>query len=111
MEITFFLQLNVGKTKELIIDFRKEKEETVPMTINNQIIENVVFYKCLGVHLDNKLNWKENTAVLLKKAQSRLFFLSKLKSFDISPGLLGGFYESILASVLICAGVAVQYIH
>ncbi len=98
-----FLQLNVGKTKELIFDFRKKKEEAVPVTINNQTIEIVESYKYLGVHLDNKLNWKENTGVLLKKAQSRLFFLRKLRSFDLSPRLLGVFYESILASVLFYA--------
>lgn len=100
---TNFLQLNVGKTKELIIDFRKEKEEAVPVTINNQRIEIVESYKYLGVHLDNKLNWKENTGVLVKKAQSRLFFLRKLRSFDISPRLLGIFYQGILASVLFYA--------
>ena len=59
-------------------------------------------YKYLGVHLDNKLN-KENTGVLVKKAQSRLFFLRKLRSFDISPRLLGIFYQGILASVLFYA--------
>ena len=100
---TNFLQLNVGKTKELIIDFRKKKEEAVPVTINNQKIEIVESYKYLGVHLDNKLNWKENTGVLVKKAQSRLFFLRKLRSFDISPRLLGIFYQGILASVLFYA--------
>lgn len=49
------------------------------MTINNQTIQSVESYKYLGVHLDNKINWKENTGVLLKKAQSWLFFLKKLR--------------------------------
>ena len=63
-----FMKLNVGKTKELVIDFRKKKEKVLPVTINGQLIEIVQSYKCLGVHLDEKLNWKENTNVLMKKA-------------------------------------------
>lgn len=73
------------------------------MTINNQTIQIVESYKYLGVHLDNKLKWKDNTGVLLKKAESRLFFLRKLRSLDISPRLLGVVYEGILASVLFYA--------
>lgn len=98
-----FLKLNVGKTKEVIIDFRKKREEVLPVTIKGQQIEIVGSYKYLGVHLDSKLNWKENTDVIVKKAQSRLFFLRKLRSFDISTRLLDVFYQDILANVLFYA--------
>ncbi len=73
-----FFKLNVGKTKELI-----------------KVVES---YEYLGVHLDSTLNWKENTAVLSRKA--RLFFLRNLISFDISTKLLDAFYQGFLASVL-----------
>lgn len=98
-----FLKLNVGKTKELIIDFRKKKEEVCPVTINGEQIEIVQTYKYLGVHIDHKLDWKKNTEAVFKKAQSRLFFLKKLRSFDISRRLLNVFYQGILASVLFYA--------
>ncbi len=94
------LKLNVEKTKELIIDFRRNKEAILLVTINGQNIEIVQSYKYLGVHLDSKLNWKRNSEVVFKKAQSRLFFLRKLSSIGIGRKLLYVFYQGILASVL-----------
>ena len=41
-----------------------------------------------GVHLDGKLDWRENSRVNIKKAQSRQFFLRKLRSFDMSRPIL-----------------------
>lgn len=58
---------------ELIIDFRRNKKAILPVKINGQKI--VQSYKYLGVHLDSRLNWKKNSEVVFKKAQSRLFFL------------------------------------
>ncbi|KAF7669621.1 hypothetical protein LDENG_00166780 [Lucifuga dentata] len=101
-----FLILNVGKTKELIGDFRKKKEDISPMVIMDQQIERVESYKYLGVRLDNKLKWKNNTNILLKKAQSpRLFFLRKLRSFNVCNKVLLFFlfYQGILVSVLFYA--------
>ncbi|KAF7646812.1 hypothetical protein LDENG_00182090 [Lucifuga dentata] len=75
----------------------------------DQQIEIVESYKYLGVHLDNKLNWKKNTNVLLKKASLRLFFLRKLRSFNVCNKLLHVFfiffYHGILASVLVAYAV------
>ncbi len=98
-----FLKLNVGKTKELVTDFRKKKEKVLPVTTNGQQIEIVGSNNYLGIHLDVKLNWKENTQVLSRKAHLRLFFLRKLRSFNISTRLLYVFHQGILASVLFYA--------
>uniref|UniRef100_A0A1A8MF94 Reverse transcriptase domain-containing protein n=1 Tax=Nothobranchius pienaari TaxID=704102 RepID=A0A1A8MF94_9TELE len=98
-----FLQLNIGKTQELVIDFRKKKQTFSPVVIKGQPVEIVETYKYLGVYLDNKLNWKRNSHAVVKKAQSRLFFLRKLRSFDISRRLLNVFYQGIMASVLFYA--------
>ena len=51
------------------------------------------------------MDWRENSSAMFKKAQSRLFFLRKLRSFDVSRPLLHMFYQSILASVLFYAVV------
>ena len=98
-----FLQLNVEKTKELVIDFSRKKVSISPVIIKGQEVEIVQSYKYLGVHLDSKLDWKTNTDSVFKKAQSRLFYLRKLRSFDISRSLLHVFYQGILASVLFFA--------
>ena len=100
---TRFLELNVDKTKELTINFSRKKVSVSPVTIKGQVVEIVQSYKYLGVYLDSKLDWKENSNSVLKKTQSRLFHLRKLRSFDISRSLLNVFYQGILASVLFYA--------
>ena len=57
-------------------------------------------YKYLGLWLDNKLDWTSNTKQLYKKAQSRMYFLRRLRSFNICRKLLRMFYQSVVASVL-----------
>ena len=58
--------------------------------------------------MDSKLDWKENSRVTFKKAQSRLFFLRKLRSFDtgrpISNIFIHGIQESVLFSAVVCWG-------
>ena len=75
-----FLELNVSKTKELIIDFRKNKSVICPVVINGDVVEVVSNYKYLGTVIDNKLNFSDNTDRIYKKCQSRLHFLRKLRS-------------------------------
>ena len=74
------LQLNTNKTKELVVDFRrgKKKPPPIPITIRGDEVEVVETYKFLGVHLNNKLDWSDNTEALYRKGQSRLFFLRRL---------------------------------
>ena len=62
-------------------------------------------YKYLGVILDDKLNWKPNCDAMYKKTQSRLFFLRKLRAFDVCPKMLQMFYHSVVASVMFFAVV------
>ena len=59
----------------------------------------------LGVIIDNKLDWTKNTEVLYKKGQSRLYFLKRLRSFNISRTMLRMFYESVVASAILFAAV------
>lgn len=43
------LTLNIKKTKELIIDFRKNKEVHTPLHINGEEVERVASFKFLGI--------------------------------------------------------------
>ena len=60
------LVLNVEKTKEMIIDFRKNKGFFEPITIQDRQIERVDSYKYLGVVIDKDLTWTENTDIIIK---------------------------------------------
>ena len=57
------LILNIYKTKELIFDFKRNKMEVASILIRGQPVEVVPSYKYPGVHLDSKLDWKENSRV------------------------------------------------
>ncbi|KAI3358072.1 hypothetical protein L3Q82_003084 [Scortum barcoo] len=86
------LQVNASKTKEMVIDFsRKPSSDIAPVNIQGLDIERVRTYKYLGVHLNNKLDWTDNTDSLYKKGQSRLYMLRRLGSFGVCRPLLRTF--------------------
>ena len=49
------LNLNAGKTKEMIFDFRKIQNDKAPIIINNTSVKQVPSYKYLGVIIQNNL--------------------------------------------------------
>ncbi|KAK2899391.1 hypothetical protein Q8A73_012520 [Channa argus] len=79
------LTLNTDKTKEMIVDMRKER------TLN---------FKYLGVHITEDLTWTPHVTQLVKKAQQRLYFLRRLRKFGMSPKILSNFYSCVIESVL-----------
>ena len=58
------LFLNVNKTKEMIIDFRRNKTTIEPITIKNIDVEQVSSFKFLGTHVCNDLSWNVNCTTL-----------------------------------------------
>lgn len=55
------LKLNIVKTKELVIDFRRSRKPPTLITIQGEEVEIVDSNKFLGIHINNRLNWKDNT--------------------------------------------------
>ncbi|KAI4887416.1 hypothetical protein NFI96_018878, partial [Prochilodus magdalenae] len=77
---TNHLKLNITKTREMCIDFRRSRPSQQPISINGVDVEVVRSYRYLAVHLDERLDWSVNTDTVYKKAQSRLYFLRRLGS-------------------------------
>ena len=95
------LDLNTGKTKEMVVDFRtKNKTPIAPLTIKGQTIERVESFKFLGTTISCSLSWQDNTDIIVKKAQQRLFFLRQLKKFGLRREILKQFYRATVESVL-----------
>jgi hypothetical protein len=94
------LELNVNKTQEFVIDFRKNPAAIAPLVINGSEVEIVKCFKFLGVHLSSDLKWGCNADSIVKKGQQRLFFLRQLRSFHVSQPLLLKFYRAVIESVL-----------
>jgi hypothetical protein len=59
----------------------------------------------LGVLLDNKLTWSNHADAVFRKTQSRLFFLRKLRSFNVCNKMLYIFYQGMVCSVMVFASV------
>ena len=74
------LQLNMAKTKEMVVDFRRNKPLPIPVCIGGTDIDMVDTYKYLGVVLDNKLEWTTKTEAVYKMGLSQLYFLRRLRS-------------------------------
>ncbi len=94
------LSLNVEKTKEVVMDFRRNSVDHPPLTIDSSTVERVSSTKFLGVHITEDLTWTTNTKSLSKKAQRRLHFLRRLKRASLPPPILNTFYRGTIESVL-----------
>ncbi|XP_059827006.1 uncharacterized protein LOC132394660 [Hypanus sabinus] len=107
-----YLRLNITKTKEMAVDFRRPRPHMEPVIINGECVEQVKTYKYLGVQLDEKLDWTANTDALCRKAQSRLYFLRRLASFNVCSEMLKMFYRSVVESalffVVVCWGGSIK---
>ena len=103
-----FLELNVSKTKEMVIEFRKNVEAPIPVTIRGTEVERTRTYKYLGVTLNDKLTWGDHVDTVIKKLNARSYCLRKMASFNVRTEILTIFYNSILCNVwrycLICWG-------
>ena len=90
------LLLNVSQVKEMVIDFWTGAPKPNPLIIKGKEVEivHVYQYKYLGTILDDKLDWSVNAESLLKKGNQRMYFMKKLKSFNVCPKLLQLFYRA-----------------
>ncbi len=73
------LVLNIDKTKELIVDFRRRAPTLQPLIIKGTEVEQTVSYTFLGLHISENLSWAKNTATTVKRAPQRLYFMRLLK--------------------------------
>ncbi len=94
------LSLNIDKTKELVVDYRRQSREHTPITIDKTPVERVNSFKFLGVHITEDLTWSAHTDAVLMKAHQRLFFLRRLRKFGTSPRIIRSFYTCTVESIL-----------
>jgi len=95
------LSLNVSKTKELIMDFRKGQQRPyTPLMISGTPVERVSCFKYLGVNIFEDLTWTTHIQTQVKKDRQRLYHLRQLRKFRVSPAILKTFYSGAIESVL-----------
>ncbi len=96
------LSLNVSKTKELIVDFRKRQQRRpyTPLMISGTPVERESSFKYLGVNISEDLTWTAHIQTQVKKARQRRYHLPQLRKFRVSPAILKTFYSGAIESVL-----------
>ena len=87
-----YLYLNVSKTEDMCTDFRKNQRCPKPVYIKGEAVGRVDTYNYLGVVFHSKLNWKENINSVLKKVNSRMYCMRKLRSFGVNSDMLVTFF-------------------
>ena len=72
---------NIGKCKELVIDFSKKKRCFPPLTVDEVNIERVKAACILGLTVQDSMKWNEHN--IGKKASKRLYMLRLLKRSNV----------------------------
>ena len=98
-----YLDLNVTKTKELIMDFRRKKNNKDPININNSPVSIVPEYKYLGCIIKDDLTWDAHVTNQLKKANKRFYHVRCLRKLNVNSKIIALFYNSVVSSVLLYA--------
>ncbi len=69
------LELNMLKTVEMIVDFRRNPPAFPPLTIMNNTVAAVESFRFLGTTISQDLKWDTHIDSIVKKAQQRVYFL------------------------------------
>lgn len=67
------LILNISKTKEIIVDFRKNQASHTPLTISSSAVVIVSITRFLGVQITDFLTWSKYIGTLVKRVQQCIF--------------------------------------
>ena len=69
------MKMNISKRKEMIFDFERVKQEFLPLTIKNVVVERAKSARILGLVVQGNLKWNEHGNHIVKKAGKRLCML------------------------------------
>lgn len=94
-----YLQINVKKTEEVIIDPRSVGDRS-SVVVYGEAIKQVASYKYLGVHIDSELKWHMHVSMVCTKVHQHLHFLRRLRLFGVSNNIMLIFYKATIESVL-----------
>ena len=102
------MQLNVDKTKEMIVSFSRKHSaaDIPPLKIGSRELERISCAKVLGVMISNDLSWAAHVDYICPNANRRLYFMCMLRRAGASRADLLTFYKAYVRSAVeyACAG-------
>ena len=84
----------------MVIRFHKQPTAIPPVTIQAMEIERVSSTKLLGVVINDKLTWADNTNNIYSKASKRLYHLRQLRRAGLDSLDLLIFYTAVIRPVI-----------
>ncbi len=102
------LELNMLKSVEMMVDFRRNPPALPPLTVMNSTVTAVESFRFLGTTISQDLKWDNHIESIMKKAQQRLYFLCQLRKFHLPQEQLKQFDSVIIESVL-CTSITVWF--
>ena len=91
------MKLNGKKCKEMMVSFARSENDIPRLLIDGLPLDLVSSFKILGLTMNNKLNWQDNTKALVKKASKRLYIIRVLQRCGLSSNDLLLVYFSMCA--------------
>ena len=84
----------------MIIDFRRKATPLMPLILKDDMVEIVEHFQFLGCTISNTLRLDENTKLITKTTQQRMYFLRQLQKLGVNCDILTQFYRAVIGSVL-----------
>ena len=94
------MQLNVAKTKVMLITFTKNYQFVSRFKLNDSTLEQVKEAKILGTIISDSLSWNANCARIVKKCNMRLQLLREVASFGTDVRMMKLIYIQIIRVIL-----------
>ena len=94
------MKLNLGKTKVIPFNFTRKYDFVPDFSLDGAPLEVVYETKLLGLTVTSDCKWDANSKNIVKKGNSRLWFLRRLKVLGASQETLLDLYKLFCRSVL-----------
>ena len=94
------MKVNEKKTRIFPINFTRKYDFEPKLAYNSNELEVEYQIKLLGVLWTSNCEWEENTKYLVKKANSRLYFMRRLKNLGATQKTLKEVYILFVRSIL-----------
>ena len=96
------LSLNIKKTMYMVFTRKKTQSADIKIEIDNEIISETKSSKFLGVHIDNKLNWKMHVDYVSGKIARGIGILVKDRKVFSNECMINLYYAFIYPYLIYC---------
>ncbi|CAB3985970.1 Hypothetical predicted protein [Paramuricea clavata] len=93
-------ELNQIKSKEIVINFQRNKPVFSPIKINGIKVERVEKATILGLLITQDMKWNAHADKITTRAAKRLYLIKQLKRSGLSDNDLKCFYIASVRSIL-----------